>query len=140
MESLETHFRKGFQELFGTPLHPSDGLGFDAVDSELARLSLRIPEALRTYYALAGRHRANNLHNRLLPLAELKWCEDMLVFMEENQVVALWGVRRDDAATLPDPVVWQGTCGEPMEWYPEEHSVSSFILAMWRWTVSDIQA
>jgi hypothetical protein len=138
MEEFENHFKRGFREVFGVPLDESDGLGIAAVDAELATRDLCIPEALRTYYAIAGRHRANEIHNRLLPISELDSRDEMLVFMEENQGVAVWGIRKDDL-TLPDPVVWQGTCGDPLEWYPEEHVVSSFIIAMWRWTVTGEQ-
>ncbi len=103
--------------------------------AELARLGMVIPVALFDYYSLAGRHSINENHNRLRPIAELEWMEDKLVFMEENQCVVYWGIRRADLGEN-DPIVWQGVNGEPIEWYAENYHLSRFLMAMWKWTMT----
>jgi hypothetical protein len=132
---FERYYNERFREIFGTPLEPGDGLGEEAVGSALARAGVAIPAALSDYYALAGRHWINDNHNRLRPIAQLEWIDDKLVFMEENQCVAFWGIPRADLVEA-DPVVWQGVNGEPIEWYAEDHRLSRFLMAMWKWTMS----
>jgi len=68
-------------------------------------------------------------------IAELEWRDDKLVFMEVNQCVVFWGIRRADLEEA-DPVVWQGINGEPIEWYAEDHRLSRFLMAMWKWTMT----
>lgn len=132
---FERYYNECFREIFGAPLEPSDGLGEEAVRSALARISIAIPAALFDYYALAGRHWINDNHNRLRPIAQLEWIDDKLVFMEENQCVAFWGIRRADLGEA-DPVVWQGVNGDPIEWYAEDYRLSRFLMAMWKWTMT----
>ena len=135
---FKRYYSDSFRDLFGSEPGPSDGLGDDAVRATLARVGLIIPAALFDYYSLAGRHWINENHNRLRPLEELEWMGDKLVFMEENQWVAFWGIERADLGEA-DPVVWQGVNGEPIEWYTEDYRVSRFLMAMWKWTMTGEQ-
>jgi hypothetical protein len=127
------YYSDRFRQIFGSPPEPSDGLGDDAVRVKLAQAGLVIPAALFDYYSLAGRHWINENHNRLRPIEELEWMGDKLVFMEENQCVAFWGLCEADLEES-DPVVWQGVNGEPVEWYAEDYRLSRFLMAMWKWT------
>jgi hypothetical protein len=90
--------------LLGQPLKPEDGWSPDT----LAHLNLegvRLPEALRAYYLVAGNERRlNHSFNRLLALEDVFVEAGRLVFMEENQNVVYWGVSGDDA----NPMVEQG--------------------------------
>lgn len=61
--------------------------------------------------------------------------DDKLVFMEENQCVVFWGIAKADLGEA-DPVVWQGVNGEPIEWYAEDHRLSRFLMAMWKWIMT----
>jgi hypothetical protein len=106
--------------------------------AELGRVGLVIPAALRDYYSLAGRHWINENHNRLRPIAGLEWMDDKLIFMEENQCVALWGIRRSDLRRS-DPLVWQGVNGDPIEWFAEDYRLSQFLMAMWGWIMTGEQ-
>lgn len=128
-------YRRQFRELFGEPLASGDGLGDQGVRSRVEQFGLTIPAALADYYAVAGRHWINENHNRLRPIEALEWMDDRLVFLEENQEVAFWGIDRADLGQA-DPIVWQGVNGDPVEWYPEDFRLSRFLMAMWKWTLT----
>jgi hypothetical protein len=134
------YYRRRFRELLGKPLAPSDGMGDRAVAKAVRRRSLVIPRALSDYYAVAGKHEVNTEYNRLLPIEELGWRGDRLVFMEENQWVAYWGIDRA-ACREPNPVVWQAPNNEPgpLEWYQERYLLNQFLMAMWRWQRTGVE-
>ncbi len=132
---FQSYYSGRFRDIFGQAPGPSDGLGGEATLAALARAGLVIPAALFDYYSLAGRHWINENHNRLRPIEALEYMDDTLVFMEENQCVVFWGIRRADLGEA-DPVVWQGVNGEPIEWYAEDHRLSRFLMAMWQWTMT----
>jgi hypothetical protein len=85
-----------------------------------------MPRALREYYAKVGKHPLNQAYNRLLELPKLDIADDHLVFLDENQSVALWGVPRSHLAE-DNPIVWQGENGKPIVWQSENLSVSEFL-------------
>jgi hypothetical protein len=135
---FKRYYRDRFREIFGSPPRPSDGLGGEAVRAELDRVGLVIPAALSDYYSVAGRHWINENHNRLRSITNLEWLDDKLVFMEENQCVAFWGIQSTDLRRS-DPVVWQGVNGEPIEWFAEDYRLSQFLMAMWKWIMTGEQ-
>jgi hypothetical protein len=132
---FKVYYRQRFQEIFGAALQASDGLGEDCVREQLALLELRLPQALVDYYVIAGQHYINEAHNKLWPIEEVKWMGDKLVFMEENQLVVFWGIDRTDL-NKPDPIVWQGTNGDAIDWYEEKYTLSQFLMEMWKWIVT----
>lgn len=93
------------------------------------------PPALVDYYATCGRHPINRRRNTLLDPDELYVRDGHLVFLVEEQEVALWGA----AAGGPDPQVWQGNAvvgGADLVWFGEELPLSDFLIAMWRWELT----
>ncbi|MGC0418675.1 SMI1/KNR4 family protein [Embleya sp. AB8] len=73
-----------------------DADGYDAaeLDASAARLGVELPAALRELYRLLGRREdLTSNHDVLLPPDKLYVEDDVLVFREENQGVAWWGVR-----------------------------------------------
>jgi hypothetical protein len=111
---------------------PEDGEPEPSVAQAEARLGLRLPLVLRSYYRLAGRYdRFNRAHNRLRRPGEWSVDGGKLVFLEENQCVVVWGV---EASRSPedDPSVYQGTIirGQPTEWHLEHELCSEFLLVM----------
>ena len=80
---FKSYYRRRFREILGEPLELADGLSDAKVQRALRERDLVIPRALADYYAVAGRHEINAQHNRLLPIEELDWRDDKLVFMEE---------------------------------------------------------
>jgi hypothetical protein len=120
--------------LLGQPLKPEDGWSPDT----LAHLNLegvRLPEALRAYYLVAGNERRlNHSFNRLLALEDVFVEAGRLVFMEENQNVVYWGVSGDDA----NPMVEQGVNlhPEPLEWHSENVNLAEFLEVTLVWQAS----
>lgn len=101
-----------------------------AVEAAEARLGFAIPDALRDYYLSVGRHELNRVHNRLRSPNDLEVANGRLVFLEENQCVVYWGVRR--RTTAADPVVSQTTDLDDGEWSAEVRC-SLFLPAMLCW-------
>lgn len=108
----------------------SHGCSSGAVERAEARLGIRLPGPLRDYYLTAGGHKINQAHNRLWPPGALEISQGRLVFMEENQEVVFWGIRRRSEAA--DPVVYQTTDLEDGEWVAES-ACSQFLPAMLCW-------
>jgi hypothetical protein len=97
------------------------------------RLNLNIPEALREFYLTLGAWDLNVAHNRLVSPAELSFKGNHLVFYEENEGQACWGIARDQL-NRPDPVVMQGVKqGRRWDWYEEELSCAPFLVLMTLW-------
>src|SRR5215510_8890658 len=97
-------------ETVGYQLAPEDGTPESDIRSAEQRLGTVAPDALRAYYLVAGRERHfNTIYNRLRPPAE--WCIDQskLIFMEENQVVVVWGVRAQRSLRLILLCAWGPT-------------------------------
>jgi hypothetical protein len=145
---FKEYYLNRFEEIFGSPLSLSDGLGDEAVRTELSKMDFSVPIALMDYYSIAGNHKVNKEYNILRSLNELEWFGDTLIFMEENQAVAYWGIKREDC-NFPNPIVWQAQNinsiefeledDEPMEWYAEPYRISQFLMAMWKYTLTGEQ-
>ena len=125
-------YRRTYARL-GRPLTPRDGNADSRIEAGEKRLGVRLPQALREYYRVAGRERRfNRIFNRLY--APHEWFVDAgkLVFLEENQAVVLWATtvspEPDD-----DPPAYQGVNGEPIEWYVEHEHLSVFLVVNLHW-------
>ncbi|MCM2387994.1 SMI1/KNR4 family protein [Streptomyces albipurpureus] len=99
---------KDYARHWVSPLADDDGCGQEELDAAESRLGVRLPGALREAQMLLGRR--DDLirnHNRLLTPAQLFIDTDgeALVFHEENQGVALWGVLLADLDQI-DPAVF----------------------------------
>ena len=132
MATFVREYRRAFATL-GYELKPRDRCAASRIDAAAKRLGIRVPEALRDYYLVAGCERQfNRIYNRLLRPDE--WFVDhcRLVFMEENQAVVLWGVSATDAR-LKDPPVFQGVNDEPIRWHREHDNCSVFLTVMLHW-------
>src|SRR5262249_12439060 len=120
-------------ETVGYQLAPEDGTPESDIRSADQRLGTVAPDAMREYYLVAGRERQfNTIYNRLRPPAE--WCIDQskLIFMEENQVVVVWGVRAT-AEPAADPPVCLGANNERIYWHKEHDRCSVFLKVMVLW-------
>jgi hypothetical protein len=122
-------FAANYEKLFrdiGFELSDADGCSEESLLDVERRLQMRLPPALRDYYAKAGNHPINQAHNRLLSLSKLDFDGNHLVFLEENQSVAFWSI---DISTPPtdDPIVFQGESGKPIRWTSEELTLSAFF-------------
>jgi hypothetical protein len=107
-------FIRDFAAEWVSPLTADDGCDATELDAAETRLGVRLPAALREAYRLFGRREdltANQ--DRLVPPDKLTVDHGMLVFREENQWVALWGVRLEDLDQDDPPVVMWVSLADP---------------------------
>jgi hypothetical protein len=129
MASFKNYYRSLFRT-FGYPLSDRTVLSSNVLTVAEKRLGVKIPKALRDYYLVAGRERRfNTCLDRLLPPSQWSLDKKRILFMEENQVVAWWGVsiRNPRAA---DPPISQVINDEPIYWLPEHRKCSVFLAVM----------
>ncbi|MCS7481687.1 SMI1/KNR4 family protein [Umezawaea endophytica] len=90
-------FIRDFAAEWVAPLTADDGCDDAELDAAEARLGVRLPAALREAYRLFGRREdLTRNQDRLLPPDGLVVEKGLLVFREENQWVAHWGVPVED--------------------------------------------
>jgi cell wall assembly regulator SMI1 len=111
----------------------ADGCSEAAIAKAERRLGARLPEALRTYYLVAGRlDELNSAHNLLYGLGQLEIQDRRVIFMEENQAVVHWGFAVKSLADA-DPIVYQRANVSGAKWYSERARFSVFISKMFAW-------
>jgi hypothetical protein len=129
MPSYSEQYRTAFAAL-ARPLVADDGLEEQVVMEAEDRLGVRLPDALREYYRLAGRFdQFNRAHNRLLKPEEWSIDNGKVVFHVENQAVVIWGVEATESP-VADPPVFQAVNGpgKPSQWELEHGRCSEFLL------------
>jgi len=125
---------KDFIAEWHRPLEDGDGYSASELDAAEQRLGLKLPEALREWYGLAG-HRKDivavqnflRLPDHLFTRQEEDIQEDVcevLYFYSENQSVVNWGILASDLV-LDDPPVYLDETGAI-----ENHTLSEFITQM----------
>lgn len=129
--SYETLYQKLFADA-GLTLHSEDACSAEALEAAEDRLGVRLPEALRDYYRVAGNHTLGRAHNRLLSLSELAFEGDYLVFMEENQSVIFWAIPRSQLGAK-SPEVWRGENALQVTWESDRIEVVDFLSVMFYW-------
>ena len=125
-----TNYYRVIYETFGYPLTERTCTPSTVIAASERRLGRRLPAALRDFYLVAGQERRfNQALNRVL--APESWFLDKqrVVFMEENQSVAWWGVSIRNAAS-DDPPVSQGMNDEPIIWRRQHRKCSVFLAVM----------
>jgi hypothetical protein len=99
-----------FAEHWLVPLAAADGWRHAELHAAEQRLGLRLPAAMWEAYSLFGRRKdLTRTQDRLLGPGEL-WVDQtatVLVFREENQSVASWGVPLVAVAQADPPVRWR---------------------------------
>jgi len=123
------------QELMSTAFGiwtPNDGCTDAEVTAAGDRLGISLPDALRDYYAAAGRHpelmgmSGHEYTFRVSAPEHLSVEDGQLAFCGENRWPAQWSVRPDDA-NWPDPRV-HGRTKPGGKWYSESRRLSSFLI------------
>jgi uncharacterized protein (TIGR02996 family) len=99
-------YRTAFAAL-DRPLTDKAGIPEKRVAEGERRLGIRLPRALRDYYLVAGSHRFNQAHHRLLPPKEWFLASGKIMFLQENQGVWHGGVKVNDPAGDDPPVFGQ---------------------------------
>jgi hypothetical protein len=104
--------------------------------AEEARLGVRLPDPLRTFYRAWGRRKdLTQTYQSLLTPDELVWRLDALIFCVENQGVNYWAIQRKDLGKVNPPVVkayalpnWgMSEIASPLVWEPNYARVSDFL-------------
>lgn len=97
-----------FAEHWRSPLRDGDGCPDEEIAAAERRLGLRLPDALASCYRLLGRRGdLTSTQDRLLDPGRLRIDGDVLVFREENQGCAEWGIRVAPPAHPDPPVVFR---------------------------------
>jgi hypothetical protein len=125
-----------FRDVLSEPLGETDCIPDSEIEAALNGSS--IPESVRTYFRVAGKHWLNTNHNHWLPLGAFQTMGDFTIFMDENQCVVRWGFRAVDMNST-DPIVYQAQpISDPLVWHSEEKPFSQFIIAMWQWVLTGV--
>ena len=124
---------KDFIAEWHKPLEEGDGYSAAEIDAAEKRLGVKLPEALREWYTLAGRRKDITAAQNFLRLPERLYqaqedleqsiCE-VIYFYTENQAVVNWGIFVSDL-TLDDPPVYLDETGAI-----ENQTLSEFITQM----------
>ena len=126
-----TNFRSLFEALLNRKLTARDGL------AEKPNWPA-MPGKLREFYRVAGRvNSINRAFERLYRPTKMEDEDGYRIFMEENQNVAFWAFRIDDADEK-NPTIYQAMrleSGELDKWYPQKLSCAEWLVAMVYWQV-----
>ncbi|MCM0667462.1 SMI1/KNR4 family protein [Flavobacterium tyrosinilyticum] len=96
-------------------------------------LESKLPLKLKEYYLELGKEEnLNYSFNRLLkPENEIGFSDDdFLVFYEENQNVAFWGIKKEDLSKENPPVYGNYDTIEKSDWEIETQTTENFFLLM----------
>jgi len=97
------------------------------------KLEVTLPAKLKEYYLELGKEEnLNHSFNRLLKLeSEIGYSDDgYLVIYEENQVVAFWGIKKEDLKLDNPPVYGNYDTIEKSDWEIETQTTEIFFLFM----------
>jgi hypothetical protein len=109
------------------------GFSINQMAEAESRLNLALPEALKDYFAVAGKSREMmDADFRLLAPEHLRVEGQYLVFCEENEWPAQWGIKLDDLAKFPNPRV-VGRRDNTQKWFGESSKLSAFLLGVGCW-------
>ncbi len=134
------NYKKFYRELIltttGSLPAAEDGMSETEFD---ALCKIAVPQALKEYYLVAGKHSISMEYNLFLPLNQFERHDGFLWFMEENQAVCYWGIKEDDLMQT-DPEVWQlhaDPSGKLAHAYSEERTFSEFVSGYFAFIKSD---
>lgn len=116
------------------PWQPGDGYEEEVLQEAEARLGVRLPATLRTFYRVWGKRRdLTEQSDPMLSPDELLIRADTLIFWIENQSVYYWGVPLEaiEEANPPVAITTSGPKGWHVEselhWRPSHPHLSSFL-------------
>lgn len=114
-----------------------DGVPESEIASAEKRLGVRLPARLRELYRLSGRRRdLHAAHDRLFAPNKLIVVRGALVFYEQHDSRAAWGVLRDALGkdvSNDDPPVVRALNEPPYAWQPDHDRLSSFFFTELLW-------
>jgi hypothetical protein len=117
----------------GRPLKVVHRMDRAEIEKAENRLGVRAPEALTTYYCVAGNEtQFNRCFEELLRPDQWHLVDNHLVFYEAHQGVVAYGVRADRAGD-ENPPVELSTLEPPMTWHSISPTVTNFLHVMTYW-------
>jgi hypothetical protein len=117
----------------------SFGNTIDEVNESENRLNLTLPEPLKDYYITLGKHdEFMDADYHVYPLSDLIIKDDALVFCEENQGLAEWGIQLINI-NLPNPQVSGRNAGRT-RWVHQSLQTTSYLINLACWQAVMAQA
>jgi hypothetical protein len=110
----------------------TDGLSKKIIADAESRLEIKFPPAMKGFYLSLG-NAADfcSIHNFISHPKDVVFDEGYLMFMDENQSVVSWGIKKRDL-DKSDPKVWQRNNGAE-RWYSERKTFSELLISMFDW-------
>ena len=125
-------FKAFVQRYLGREWRAVDGLSEKVVEKAEARLGMKLPSSLKCFYLAVGAvPELCSIHNVIFAPNDLDIEEGYLIFMDENQSVVSWGIKKGDLRKA-DPIIWQRN-NTSDEWYTEEKSLAGLLASMFDW-------
>jgi hypothetical protein len=132
---LITHtetFKAFVQRYLGREWKVADGLSGKVVDRAEARLGIKLPSPLKSFYLTAGAvPELCTIHNIIFEPKDLGFEDGYLIFMDEDQSVVSWGIKKRDLRKA-DPIIWQRN-NTSDEWYSEKKTLVELLESMFDW-------
>jgi hypothetical protein len=115
-----------FLAAWGRPIDSMHGTHEGALDEVEQQRGIVLPRPLREFYQLVGEWiRLKRHQDVVLGPEDLRVAQDVLIFREENQRLAYWGVPLGDLTCDDPPVVWAPGPGDPHgQWQHYSQSLS----------------
>src|SRR5688572_31484741 len=112
----------------GRPWTAADGLLEKEIKKVETRLGIKLPSALRDFYLSVGAvSDLCSIHNVIFHPKDLVFEDGYLMFMDENQSVVSWGIKKKDLKKA-DPETWQRN-NSTEEWYSEKKSFTELLTS-----------
>lgn len=121
------------KRLYNLSENENYGFSEDQIFNLEKKLNVNLPSKLKEYYLELGKEeKLNYCFNRLLkPENEIGFSDDdFLVFYEENQNVAFWGIKKEDLSKENPPVYGNYDTIEKSDWEIETETIEDFFLLM----------
>jgi len=114
------------ESLLGRPLSENDGINNTIIQQAESRLGIKLPEALKEFYALMGNLEIfTSSFECFMTPDELEYEDSMLIFLDENQGVCQWAVNIIDDE---DATVYMVTINDDKPiWHSEEVTLEEFL-------------
>ena len=115
------------ESLLGRHLTEKDGMNLTEIETVENSLSLKLPMVLRDFYLLVGKVDMfiSSFEQFIKPYMK----GEMLVFLEENQGVCIWGINIRDTENEPVFMCADSETDHP-EWHSEEIALTDFLTLL----------
>ena len=107
----------------------ADGLAEKEIKKAEGRLGVKLPSSLRDFYLTVAD--LCSIHNVIFSPKDLDFEDGYLLFMDENQSVVTWGIKKKDLGKA-DSEAWQHNNSSEV-WYPEKKTVLGLLISMFDW-------